>query len=60
MVLWTQSSIEGSKPLINNEIFGLIMNPSQTLLIPTSYKTRLPDLAAHLAVTTYLCHVGAR
>lgn len=60
MVLWIQSSTEGSKPLINNETFGLIMNPSHTLLIPTSSKTRLPDLAANLAVTTYLCHVGAR
>lgn len=60
MVLWAQSSIEGSKPLINNETFGLIMNPSQNLLIPTSSNTRLPDLAANLAVKTYLCHVGAR
>jgi len=45
---------------MNHENFGLIMNPSQILLISTSPKTGPQDLAAFYAATVFVCPVGAR
>lgn len=52
--------IEGSKHLISDENFGLIMNPSQTLLISIFPKARLQTLAAFQAASLLVCHAGAR
>jgi len=51
---------EGSKHLMNDENFGLIMNPSQTLLISIFPKARLQDLVACYAATSPVCPTGAR
>jgi len=51
---------EGSKHLINDENFGLIMNPTQTLLISISPKARLQDFVACYAATPLVCPTGAR
>jgi len=51
---------EGSKHLMNDENFGLIMNPSQTILISNSHKALPQDLVALDASTPLVCPAGAR
>lgn len=51
---------EGSKHLIHDEKFGLIMNPAHILLISIFHTSSPQALVASYATTLLVCHTGVR